>query len=193
MAQNSHVRRVYLATALAAIGIFVGFALAAGFTTTTTNVNQNGWNAVTGNTVWSGATVTFGAGTSAPVCTATTSDTPTSPAATSFPVTLGSPAATTLYYGVAGTTGPCAATDYAEAWTLTLTVSSAATDTDLFVVYTTWTPISGVSTAAMVADQMTMTMTGSGSSVVTLTIVVDYGMNPQPATTANIDLVVTGS
>jgi hypothetical protein len=186
-------RTVYLGTIVGAVALVAGFALAAGFTNTPVSSNQNGYSANVGDTVWHSASpVTLAPGTSSNTCSATTSNTPSLPATSSLPVTLGTPTTGSFYYGMSGSGSVCSANDFAEAWTFVLSVTATATDTDNFVIYSDWTQVS-TPTSAVAADSITMTITGSGTSVVTLILVVDFGSNAPPTSITGMDVVVTGS
>ena len=192
MARRLGRRTVYIGTIVGALALVAGFALAAGLTTTSVNANQNGYSANVGNTVWYGSTITLAPSASSATCSATTADTPSSPASGSnFPVTLGSNTAVSIYYGVSAS--GCSATDFAEAFTFVQSFSSAATDTNTFIVYADWTPQGGSATNAAVAYTLPMSITGSGTSQVTVNLVIDFGSNAPPASTAGLNVVVTGS
>lgn len=192
MARKLGRKTVYIGTIVGALALVAGFAIAAGITTTQVTSNQNGYSATVGNTVWEGSTVTLAPGSSSASCSATTADTPSSPAhGSTFPVTLGSPASIAIDYGVSS--NGCSSTDFAENFSFAQTFSGAATDTDTFIVYAVWTPQGGTATSAAVAYTLPMAITGTGSSAVTVYLAIDFGSNAPPASTTGLNVVVTGS
>ena len=183
-------KTVYIGTVVGVLALVAGFAMAAVFTSQTVTSNQNGFNASTGNTVWSGAAVTLGPGTSTNACDATPAANPvSSPASGSLSVTLGSSASKTFYYGM---TGSCSSSDFAEEWSFTMSVSTAATDADTFTIFSTWTQVS-TPASAVAADTITMIASGTGTSSVTLNLVVDIGSNVSPASISSLNVVVSGA
>jgi hypothetical protein len=210
MASKIGRKAVYLGTIVGAVALVAGFAMAAVFTNTPVVSNQNGYSANFGSTIW--ATEQYAAPTLLPAtsmntCSATAANTASSPATGSFGVALGSsttptnPAAV-FYFGMNGTVksgigAACSQNDFAEAWTLQISVSSvpASPAVDTFVMYATWTPVNEPVTSAVSADTVTMTISAGtgGSTQITVELVVDFGSNAPPVSITSMGVVVTGT
>jgi hypothetical protein len=205
MASKLGRKAVYLGTIVGAVALVAGFALAAGFTNTPVSSNQNGYSANFGSTIWAAEQTgypTLSPAASMNTCSATAANTASAPAAGTYGATLGATNAPGMFYfGMSGTaaSGPssaCNANNFAEAWTLQISVSAATTtpDVDTFVVYATWTPAGGSVTSAVSAETISMSIgAGTPPSLITLELIVDFGSNTAPASITSMGVVVTGT
>jgi len=158
-------RVLYLATAVAMLGLSGGFVLAAGLTATT--VNQ------------SAALYTVNTNAPAAFPTAPTIQVTATPAAvaacTSTSQSLASGGTATLVLGASGSV-TCTTSDFAEEFVVT-SLATAAAGSYTFTIYTTYNTGSPVSGSA----SGTVTIASTLASAGTVDVFVDYGANSPPS------------
>jgi hypothetical protein len=167
-------RVLYIATAVAMMGLTGGFVLAAGLTSTTVSQNAS---------LYSVSTSAVAAFPNTPTITVTA--VPASVAScTSGAQTLSSGGSVNIYLGASGSV-TCTTNDFAEEFTLT-SLATAAAGTYTFTQYTSYGsgPTTGVSTGSV-------TISSTLSSAGTVNVFVDYGsLSPPASGIGSLSLVV---
>lgn len=185
MAIGIRRKGIYMATVAVIVGILAGFAVASLSFSAISQSNQNGFSANLKATTWSS--------TSSTVSLSATVDASGTCANTGV-VFSSSPSTATDTLAAPGAT--CAAGDFAEELSFTLTTCPTSGSQDYFVVLTSWTTSTPSATGSGAASTVSVFTPSGSPCAYTLNLIIDYGTNtPGSAglSVSELDATVTGN
>jgi hypothetical protein len=178
MGKGIRRKTIYATTIVAMIALVGGYALASTFAfTATSSQNESGFAVTTTGTIWTfnTATATY---ENANTCTTTAS------------YSLGGTHATETINLNSSGTATCVATDFAEVYNISASISTQGS-TDQFTFFAEMGGPSGCTTTHAEVVALTVTTTATSTTMLYLHFAVDYGAVPQ--TLCSVDIAVSGT